>query len=137
MENYGIELIIDLHGCSTDKFTRDGLTEYFKELCELIDMKREDLHFWDYEGCPEEKAAAPDHLVGISAIQFISTSNITIHALEILKQVFINIFTCKDMSPELAVKFTEQYFHSTDSRVFIIDRGRLKNGGNWNDFRKY
>lgn len=137
MDNYGIELILDLHGCSTEKFTREGLTEYFRQLCELIDMNREDLHFWDYEGFPEEKAAAPDHLVGISAIQFITTSNITIHTLDVLKQAFINIFTCKDFSPELAVKFTEQYFRATQCRTTVIDRGKLGNGTNWHDMRKY
>ena len=137
MDHYGIELIIDLHGCSIKKFTRAGLTEYFRQLCELIDMKREDLHFWDYEGYPAEKAAAPPHLVGTTGVQFITTSSIVIHSLEILEQVFINIFTCKDFSPEFAVKFTEQYFQSTQSRTTIINRGRLENGRSWNDFRRY
>jgi len=137
MDHYGIELIIDLHGCSTEKFTREGVTEYFRQLCDLIKMKREALHFWDYEDCPEEKEIAPDHLVGTSGIQFISTSNVTIHTLEILKQVFINIFTCKDFTPEFALKFTEQYFQSTQSRTTIITRGKLSNGRNWNDFRRY
>lgn len=136
MENYGIELIIDLHGCSIDKFTRPGLTEYFRELCDLIDMKRKDLHFWDYDGYPEEKAAAPDHLVGTSAIQFITTSNITIHTLDVLRQAYINIFTCKEMSPEIAVKFTEQYFRSTQSRTVIVNRGHLSNGSSWQDLRR-
>ena len=43
-DQYGIELILDMHGCDTSKFTRVSITEYFERLCELIDMQREDLH---------------------------------------------------------------------------------------------
>lgn len=44
---YGTELILDLHDCDPKQFTRGRLTIFFAELCDLIDMKAEDLHFWD------------------------------------------------------------------------------------------
>jgi len=44
-ERYGVELILDLHGCDATTFTRDNITAYFERLCELIDMQREALHF--------------------------------------------------------------------------------------------
>ena len=37
---YGHELILDLHGCNPETFTRDHLDRYFTELCELIDMEK-------------------------------------------------------------------------------------------------
>lgn len=110
MEDYGKELILDLHDCNPDKFTRKSIKKYFKELCNVIDMQREDLHFWDYEGHEDEYTKAPDHLRGISAIQFISTSNITIHSLDVLKRIYINIFSCKDFDENVVVQFSEKWF---------------------------
>ena len=46
-DKYGIELVLDLHGCDSLKFTRKSISKYFEELCVLIDMKREELYFWD------------------------------------------------------------------------------------------
>lgn len=111
MKNYGKELILDLHECSNSKFNRKDLRKFFKELCELIDMKRCKLHFWDYTGEEAEYYAAPIHLRGTSAVQFISTSNITIHTLDDMKRVYLNIFTCKDFDPDIVVIFCVKYFN--------------------------
>lgn len=124
--HYGTELIIDLHGCDSRHFTRIGISRYFEELCILIDMQREDLHFWDYEDSPDAKELAPDHLQGTSAIQFITTSNITIHTLDKLGKVFINVFSCKEFSHELVTKFTENYFAAHQVKTAIIKRGLLE-----------
>ena len=90
---YGIELILDLHGCDVSTFTRESITQYFERLCVLIDMKRETLHFWDDEGVPEEEKQTSPHTQGTSAIQFILTSSIVIHTLDQLSAVYINIFS--------------------------------------------
>jgi S-adenosylmethionine/arginine decarboxylase-like enzyme len=107
---YGKELILDLHKCNPKKFTRRALKRFLKVLCKKIAMERCQLHFWDYKDCPEEHAAAPDHLKGVSCVQFISTSNITIHALDVLQKVFLNIFSCKDFDAEIVSAFAAEYF---------------------------
>lgn len=117
---YGRELIIDLHDCKTP-FTRETITQFMKELCELIEMKRADLHFWDYES-EEEKEGAPDHLAGTSAVQFISTSNITIHTLDRLKAVYLNIFTCSQLDKDRVTAFCESYWLGCAERVTILGR---------------
>lgn len=109
---YGKELIIDLHKCNISNFTREGMREYFFKLCEIIKMHGEDIHFWDYYGQVDEYNKAPDHLKGTSAIQFIRTSNITIHTLDVLKKVFINIFSCKDFDEHKAIDFSRTFFDS-------------------------
>lgn len=108
--NYGKELIIDLHRCNTVLFTRRFITRYFKELCGLIKMERGDLHFWDYYEDPAEYERAPAHLKGTSAVQFIMTSNITLHALDTYGEVYINIFSCKEFDVDAAVAFSESFF---------------------------
>ncbi len=110
MKHYGKELILDLHNCDPVTFTRIVIEKYFEELCDLIDMERETLHWWDYEDFPEEYKKAPPHLKGISAIQFIKTSNIIVHTLDELKRIYVNIFSCKDFNAKVARVFTEKTF---------------------------
>lgn len=126
---YGVELILDLHDCDPSTFNRKSIAEYFEKLCDLIDMEAHDLHFWDYEDMDmteEEWDALPVHVKGTSAIQFIMTSNITIHTLDDLKKVFINIFSCKYFDSDIARTFTEKAFSgytvNNDGKGVTIDR---------------
>ncbi len=119
---YGKELILDLHECNPEKFSRKALKKFLKHLCRKIEMKRCQLHFWDYKGCPDEYAAAPDHLKGVSCIQFISTSNITIHTLDVLQKVFLNIFSCKPFDAETAAAFSAAYFEGEIATKQVVER---------------
>jgi len=119
---YGIELILDLHGCDASKFTRDSITEYFERLCVLIDMQREALHFWDDEGLPEKDKQTSPHTQGTSAVQFILTSSIVIHTLDQLRAVYINIFSCKEYDPKVAEKFSVEWFGATECSARFLDR---------------
>ena len=121
-DQYGIELILDLHGCDAAKFTRPSITEYFEELCVLIDMQREDLHFWGDVGLSEEDKQTSPHTQGTSAVQFILTSSIVIHTLDQLQAVYINIFSCKVYDPKVAEKFSVEWFGATDYTARFIDR---------------
>ena len=121
-DKYGVELILDLHGCDTSKFTRESISEYFERLCVLIDMKREALHFWDDEGVPDEEKQTSPHTQGTSAVQFILTSSIVIHTLDQLKAVYINIFSCKAYDPQVAEKFSVEWFGATKFSVRFLDR---------------
>ena len=107
---YGKELILDLHECDVSKFTRESIEQFFIGLCDLIEMERCGLHFWDYKGDQEGYDEAADHLKGISAIQFISTSNIMIHTLDVLERVYLNIFSCKEFNTYKASKFSIEWF---------------------------
>ena len=110
MDNYGVELILDIHECNVEQFTRSKIEQYLIKLCHLIDMNRADLHWWDYEGQPWAYDDAPDHLKGVSCIQFITTSDIRIHTLDVFAKIFINIFTCKDFNVKDAESFSIKYF---------------------------
>lgn len=122
MKNYGKELVLDLHHCDASTFTRKSIRNYFKRLCEVIEMERADLHWWDDLHTPSGELMTEPHLVGISAIQFITTSNITIHALDLLENVYINIFSCKDFDPEVVKVFSKNWFKGEIVNSQIIDR---------------
>ncbi len=108
--DYGKELILDLHGCDTSTFNRKSLDAYFEKLCKAIKMQKCERCFWDDVGVPEEERQTEPHLKGTSAIQFILTSNITIHTLDMLKKVYINIFSCKDFDADIATELSRKWF---------------------------
>lgn len=122
MDSYGKELILDLHECDSNTFTRKSIEKYFIELCELIDMERCELFWWDDLDIPEEEKQTESHLKGTSAIQFIMTSNITIHTLDLLGNVYLNIFSCKDFNDSDAVEFSEKWFEGNIVSSHTIER---------------
>ncbi len=119
---YGFELIMDLHSCDVDKFNRMSLDGYFEKLCKAIDMKKCERYFWDDVGLPEEEKQTSPHTKGSSAVQFILTSSIVIHTLELLEAVYINIFSCKEFDKEVAEKITKEWFGANGCRTRFIER---------------
>lgn len=119
---YGKELILDLHDCDPATFNRKYIKQYFVKLCKLIDMERCKLSWWDDHGvAPDEKQTEP-HLKGTSAVQFILTSNIVIHTLDMLGSVYINIFSCKDFNDEIAKNFSAEWFKGEIVSSHLIER---------------
>ncbi len=121
-EPYGQELIMDLHDCDVRKFTRELLTDYFEQICHLIHMERCELHFWDDEGVPKHECQTDPKTKGISAVQFILTSSIVIHTLEIRRSAYVNIFSCKHFDTEAATVFTSHWFKAESCNATTIRR---------------
>jgi S-adenosylmethionine/arginine decarboxylase-like enzyme len=122
VDPYGLELILDLHGCSPETFTRTSITNYCEALCELIDMERCDLHFWDDLGVPERERQTEPKTKGTSAVQFILTSTLVIHTLDLLRSVYVNVFSCKDFDPDEAARFTANWFQSHEWTARTVTR---------------
>ena len=121
-KSYGVELILDLHGCDVTTFNRESLDNYFETICKAIDMQRCELHFWDDVGVPPEEQQTSPHTKGTSAVQFILTSTIVIHTLELLKAAYINIFSCKEFDKDKAEKLTKEWFGAKECRSHFIER---------------
>lgn len=110
-KNYGIELVLDLHGCDLTHiakdlhdFAKNELEKFFIGVCRITKMKRHGKPMWwiDESGTP--------HLHGISAVQFVETSDIVCHVLPVLGAVYLNIFTCKPFKPEPVAKLCKRYW---------------------------
>jgi len=122
MKTYGKEVIIDLHECDTKTFNRESIKKYFIELCNKIDMVRCELYWWDDMDVPMEERQTEPHLKGTSAIQFIMTSNITIHTLDLMSNVYLNIFSCKDFDSNVVKKISEKWFKGKIVNFHVIER---------------
>lgn len=119
---YGYELILDLHGCDVSKFNRESLKSFFKKLCDEIKMTRCKLHFWDDVGVPPEEQQTSPHTKGTSAVQFILTSTIVVHTLDLLNAAYINIFSCKEFDKDKAEQFTKEWFKAKECKSHFIER---------------
>ena len=119
---YGYELILDLHGCDVAKFNRISLDDYFEKLCKAIDMEKCVRYFWDDVGVEPEEQQTDPHTKGTSAVQFILTSTIVVHTLDLLKAVYVNIFSCKEFDPIVAEKITKEWFSAQECRKHFIER---------------
>jgi S-adenosylmethionine/arginine decarboxylase-like enzyme len=122
MNNYGIELILDLHNCDSSTFNRKSIRKYFKLLCEKIDMQAEKICWWDDHGLPKDLCQTESHTKGTTAVQFILTSNITIHTLDILKNAYINVFSCKEYDAKIVEEFSKEWFKGEIVKSTLIER---------------
>lgn len=119
---YGYELILDLHGCDVSTFNRKSLDAYFAALCDAIEMEKCERYFWDDVGVPPEERQTEPHTKGTSAVQFILTSSIVIHTLDLLEAAYVNIFSCKAFDKDVAEKLTREWFRASECRATFIER---------------
>ena len=119
---YGYELLLDLHGCDASTFTRASIDGYFRTLCKAIDMVKCERFWWDDVGvAPEEQQQFP-HTKGTSAVQFILTSSIVIHTLDLMDAVYVNIFSCKEYDAETAKRITVDWFKAETCQEHFVER---------------
>ncbi len=119
---YGYELVLDLHDCNPEKFNRPDIDRYFTELCRRISMEKCEVHYWDDVGVPHEERQTSPQTKGTSAVCFILTSTIVVHTLDMLKAVYVNIFSCKKFDPAMARQFTEEWFEAGSCVPTFIKR---------------
>lgn len=119
---YGFELILDIHDCDPATFNRKSLDLFFTKLCDLIEMERCEVHFWDDVGVPPDEQQTEPHTKGTSAVCFILTSTIVVHTLDLMKAVYVNIFSCKVFDPKAVEEFTKKWFGAKNGSARFIER---------------
>lgn len=113
---FGKELILDLHHCDSETFSKTSIANWFRAICEATKMKAVRQEWWEEYGNEEP------HLNGVTGVQFISTSSIVVHACPDLNEIHINIFTCKDFDAEVAKKLTVEWFKGEVAAEYLLDR---------------
>lgn len=114
-ETWGTSAAIDLHGCAHDRLTDIALLRLFVE--QLVQM----LKMQPHGPCCVDRFGEGD-LEGLSAMQFIKTSTITVHLDEVGNRAFIDIFSCGTFDPSVAEDFSRDFFHAQKSNVTVIAR---------------
>ncbi len=119
---YGYELILDLHGCDAATFNRESIDGYFAKLCDAIGMVKCERYWWDDVGVPPDEQQVSPHTKGTSAVQFILTSTIVIHTLDLLESAYVNVFSCKEFDPPVAKQVTIEWFGAKKCTEHFIER---------------
>ena len=122
MNEYGMELILDLHNCDKKLFTRKVIDSFFSAVCKRTDMQKCERFWWDDLETPENEKQINPKTKGTSAVQFILTSNITIHTLDELGNVYINFFSCKPFESDTVRALALNYFGGNVVSCLFIKR---------------
>jgi len=107
-EDYGQEVIIDLHNVDKDLFDTKIIRKFAEELCDEIGMTRGPIYLWG-----NDKSLGTMHnpkADGISCIQFLYTSSITMHCIDELGKIFINVFSCQTFDADKVKEFVLDTF---------------------------
>jgi len=113
---WGLEMQLDLHNCNPALIrSKEAITQYVHELCDLIEMKRfgdtHIIHFGE-----DEKVA------GYSMVQLIETSLISAHFANATNAAYINVFSCKLYDPNVVHDFTRRFFGGTVAQSTVTIR---------------
>jgi S-adenosylmethionine/arginine decarboxylase-like enzyme len=100
---WGMMAVIDLHDCDRAQLADpDAIRRFVPDVIEAIDMVAHGpLRLERFGEC---------ELEGWSAMQFIETSSLTIHADEFSGRCYVDLFSCKAFEPELAAAIAVKHF---------------------------
>ncbi len=117
---WGKHFLIDMEGCNEDSISNKSHIEKFSyELVSIIKMKAYGKPIIEYFANDSVETA------GYSLVQLIETSNITAHFAENSRQVFIDIFSCKDFEESKALHVCNNFFSPKKTFTKIINRGKI------------
>ena len=110
---WGMLAAIDLHGGDRARLADpNSIHRFVPDLIAAIGMRAHGPLMIDRFG--------DDELEGWSALQFIETSSITIHADEVFGRCFIDVFSCRRFDPDAAAAIAVEHFGGTPSVTVLL-----------------
>lgn len=104
-----------MHGCAHERLVDPELLKQFvTDVIPLIDMEA-------HGACYVDRFGEGD-IEGLSAMQFIKTSSISVHLDEVGNRAFIDIFSCKDFDAASAEKFSKEFFRAKEVKSTVLER---------------
>jgi S-adenosylmethionine/arginine decarboxylase-like enzyme len=111
---WGMLAAIDLHGCDRGRLADpDSIRRFVPAVIAAIGMRAHGPLALDRFG--------DDELEGWSAMQFIEISSITVHADEVWRRCFVDIFSCRRFEADVAAVIAVEHFGGT-STVTVLER---------------
>ena len=113
---WGLAVSVDCYNCNPEIIRDAKLIEKFvKELIVLIDMKA-------YGPCHIVHFGEEERVAGYSMFQLIETSCISGHFANQTNAAYLDIFSCKSFSADVAADFSKKFFGS--DQVFVQNKAR-------------
>lgn len=111
---YGKHLVLTARGCNEAILDTEAIASFMKELVVQIDMVA--------YGEPIIARFGGGIEVGISAVQLIETSAITIHTNDAAREMYLDVFSCKGYNEMDAINFLKSIFNPQDLNWQILLR---------------
>lgn len=111
---YGKHMLVHGVGCSSTILSVDGIREWVSGLCDRIGMQR-------FGDCVAARFGEGEE-VGISAFQLIYTSNIAIHTNDAHRELYLDVFSCKDYGEKLVLDEVRNYFSPEELTYEVLYR---------------
>lgn len=110
---YGKHLIVNAGGCGEAVLSIDEMRNFIIELVDRIDMVR-------YGDSIVERFGEGIE-TGISAVQLIMTSAITIHTNDLARDFYLDVFSCKDFDEAAVEAYVRELFQPEhlETQVFL------------------
>ena len=104
--SWGMLAAIDLHGCDRERLADpDTLRRFVPAVIAAIGMRA--------HGPLHLERFGDDDLEGWSAMQFIETSSVTLHADEVWGRCFVDVFSCRAFDADVAAAVAVEHFGGT------------------------
>jgi S-adenosylmethionine/arginine decarboxylase-like enzyme len=111
---WGMLAAIDVHGCDRDRLADpDTIRRFVPAVIAAIGMRA--------HGPLALERFGDGELEGWSALQFIETSSITVHADEVWCRCFVDVFSCRSFDPDRAAAVAAAEFGGAAS-VTVLSR---------------
>lgn len=113
---WGLLCSVDMKGCNAETIRNEkSIKDFVDKLCRFIDMKKfGETYVVNFGEDPR--------VSGFSMTQFIETSLISGHFVNQTNSVYIDIFSCKEYSPDKVGEFCKEYFEANDITINILFR---------------
>ena len=109
---WGLLAAIDLHGCDRARLADpDSIRRFVPAVIDAIGMRA--------HGALMIARFGDGDLEGWSALQFIETSSITIHADEVSGRCFVDVFSCRPFDPDVAAAIAVEHFGGTPTLTVL------------------
>jgi len=102
VNHYGKHVVLTAGACNAALLEKEKIADFCRDMVEKIDMVAFGEPFVERFGEGDE--------VGISAVQLIQTSAITIHTNDDARDMYLDVFSCKDFDAETVLAVVNEWF---------------------------
>jgi S-adenosylmethionine decarboxylase len=124
----GLHVIMDAYVSDADVFTKERIERLFTRLVEALDMKPLDkAQTYEVPVDPEILARVMqtgnfEDEGGITSVQVISTSHMSLHAWPLQKFFSLDVFSCKDFDSAKTIAIIREEMGVADDSTMILPR---------------
>lgn len=111
---YGKHLLLSAAGCGAALLDIDTVRRFIADLVQGIDMRA-------YGPCIVERFGSGTE-IGLSGVQLIETSAITLHTNDASRDLYLDVFSCKTFDEAAALEVVRRYFEPASTTVQVLLR---------------